>query len=120
MQGTGFNFNELAGGALEEALLYGLQEVMNNIDDPNTPAKASRKLVLTVTFKPNDSRTVSETELSVKTTLAPAKAITTTLLMERDGKGQMIASEMYGKDHNQGVLPLEDGVVVPIGQQAKR
>lgn len=118
MSETSFKFSELAGGAVEEALQHGLQEVMNNIDDPNTEAKKARKLTLTVSFKPNEQRNVSETEFAVKTSLVPAKGINTTLLMDRDEKGKMVASEMHGKDPNQGILPLadEDGVVVPIGK----
>ena len=109
MSNNSFTFSELAGGAVEEAL----QEVMNNIDDPNTEAKKARKLTLSVTFKPGENRVVAETEFQVKTTLVSPKGINTTLLMERDETGKMVASEMYGKDPNQQVL-FDDEKVVPM------
>jgi hypothetical protein len=109
-----FTFSELAGGAVEEALQHALNEVMENVNDPNTNAKKARKLTLTVTLKPAENRMVTDTEFFVKTVLVAPNGINTTLLMERNQDGKMVAREMYGIDPRQGLAWDGDGVVVPI------
>ena len=40
---------------------------------------------MTVTLSGNEQRTLSETSVQIKTTLAPAKAVETSILMDYDG-----------------------------------
>lgn len=110
----------MAGGGVEEKLQYALDEIAANIADPNTNAKKTRKVTMTLTFKPNEQRTISNLEIDVKTSPAPVVGITTTLMIDRDASGKAVASEIYGKDPNQGVIDFETGEVVDFrGRNAK-
>ena len=106
------SFATLAGGGVEEKLQYALKEVAANIADPNTDAKKARSITMKITIKPNESRQVSNAEINVTTSTAAPKGISTTLLIDRDEKGQAVVSEMYGKDPNQGVVDFETGEVI--------
>lgn len=83
----------LAGGAVEERFNDALQEVLENIQDPNTDAKKKRKITLTVTFEPKESRDFTGVDFQVKTTLQPAVPVQTGLIIGIDGKGHAVAAE---------------------------
>ena len=113
------SFSTLAGGGVEEKLQYALSEVAANIADPNTDAKKARKITMTLTLKPNENRMVAETSIEVKTSLAAPAGISTTLLIDRDEKGNAVAAEMYGKDPNQGAIDFETGEVIDIRRRSE-
>ena len=114
------SFSTLAGGGVEEKLQYALNEVAENIADPNTDAKKARKVTMTLTLKPNESRMVTNVDIDVKTSLAAPMGISTTLMIDRDNTGKIVASEMYGIDPKQGVIDYETGEVIDIrGRSAK-
>ena len=114
------SFATLAGGGVEEKLQFALSEVAANIADPNTDAKKARSITMKITIKPNESRQVANTEINVTTSLAAPKGISTTLLIDRDNTGKVVASEMYGNDPKQGVIDYETGEVIDIrGRSAK-
>jgi len=108
------SFSTLAGGGVEEKLQYALDEVAANIADPNTDAKKARKVTMTLTFKPNEQRTISNLDIDVKTSLVQPVGISTTLMIDRDEKGKMVVAEMYGKDPKQGVIDYETGEVINL------
>jgi len=108
------SFATLAGGGVEEKLQYALKEVAANIADPNTDAKKARSITMKITIKPNESRQVANAEINVTTSTAAPKGIATTLLIDRDEKGQAVASEMHGKDPKQGVINYETGEVINL------
>jgi hypothetical protein len=75
---------------------------------------------MTLTLKPNESRMVTNVDIDVKTSLAAPMGISTTLMIDRDNTGKIVASEMYGKDPKQGVIDYETGEVIDIrGRSAK-
>lgn len=77
-RGTNYiNPDMIADGAFTERLNAALLEVAENIQDPNTDAKAKRKINISLTFSPNKSRTVSNVVISVNTKLAPKNEIET-------------------------------------------
>ena len=47
---------EMGRGAIMERADYEMRAMIRNILDPNTSAKAARKLNITLTFKPGDDR----------------------------------------------------------------
>ncbi len=114
------SFATLAGGGVEEKLQYALNEVAENIADPNTDAKKARKVTMTLTLKPNEQRTIANLEVDVKTSLAAPMGISTTLMIDRDEKGNAVASEMYGKDPNQGTIDFETGEVVNLRERSAK
>jgi len=114
------SFTTLAGGGVEEKLQYALDEVAENIADPNTDAKKVRKVTMTLTLKPNEQRTIANLEVDVKTSLAAPVGISTTLMIDRDGEGKIVASEIYGKDPNQGAIDFETGDVIHIAERSAK
>lgn len=115
-----FSFTTLAGGGVEEKLQYALDEVAANIADPNTDAKKTRKVTMTLTLKPNEQRSIANLEVDVKTSLAAPVGISTTLMIDRDEKGKVVASEIYGKDPNQGTINFETGEVINFAERSAK
>jgi hypothetical protein len=113
------SFATLAGGGVEEKLQYALNEVAENIADPNTDAKKARKVTMTLTLKPNEQRTIANLEVDVKTSLAAPMGISTTLMIDRDNDGKIVASEIYGNDPDQGVIDFETGEVIDIRKRSE-
>lgn len=113
------NFATLAGGGVQEKLQYALSEVADNIADPNTDAKKTRKITMTLTMKPNEQRTIANLEVDVKTSLAAPVGISTTLMIDRDDQGRAIASEIYGSDPHQGTMDFdkETGEVIQMAER---
>jgi len=114
---SGFiSFNTLAGGAVEEKLQYALAEVAANIADPNTDAKKTRKVTMTLTIKPNEQRTIASLDIDVKTSLAAPKTISTAIMIDRDEKGKAVAAEIYGTDPRQGVIEFDESSTAADGK----
>ena len=67
----------LYGGGAVERLHGALQEALQNILDPNTPAKKSRKVKLELTIKPNEQRNMAEMLVTTSTTLCPPEPLET-------------------------------------------
>lgn len=70
---------EMKNGAFLEVTDLELTKVINNIRDVNTDPKKARKLTISVTLKPDDSRQNIAVGFDVKTTLAPVNSQVTML-----------------------------------------
>lgn len=90
------NLEKFAGGALSEKFNVAYREVLENIANPNTPHKTKRKLTLELTFVTDEERELSIVEIATKTKLAPSESVATRIIIDRDGKGGVVASE-YSK-----------------------
>jgi len=90
------DLEEFADGALTEKFNIAFKEVLENIADPNTPFKTKRKLTLDLTFETDEDRELSVVAIETKTKLAQPKGVATKIIIDRDGKGGIIANE-YGK-----------------------
>jgi len=88
------DLNNFAGGALSERFNLELQKVVENIADPNTEPTKVRKVTMTVTLKANENRDIAEVDITANPTLAPAKSVSSSLLIGVDGKGNVGASEL--------------------------
>ncbi len=101
MQGKEFlNINELAGGAVQEAISFALGEIFENIKDPNTQAEKARKLNITLELKPDETRQIIKMKTTCRTVLVPVNSITTQLLLDRAGN-KLVATELLKNDPNQ-------------------
>ena len=80
------NLETLANGAFCVQVNRAIQEVAENIQDPNTEASAARKITVTIGFKPNKDRNFVSTSVQAKTALAPALGTVTALSMGKDIK----------------------------------
>ena len=89
-----FNIQSFAGGAVAEQISAAIQRVYENIADPNTEPEKARKLTVELTFKPHKAdRTDVDVFAVVKTRLQPRAAITSRMIVEGDGQGNVRAAE---------------------------
>lgn len=87
------DLSQIGEGGLQEKVDKELEKVIVNILDPNTETKTARNLVITLTMKSDDTRQTVSTTMEVKSTLAPQKAIATTVLVGQDDN-QVYANEL--------------------------
>ena len=78
------DLEKFANGAFTAQVNRAIEEVTKNIQDPNTDAGATRKITVTIAFKPNQERNFIATGVQTKTTLAPALGAVTALSMGKD------------------------------------
>lgn len=89
------NLETFANGAFTAQVNRAMEEVTKNVQDPNTEAGATRKITVTIGFKPNQERNFVATGVQVKTTLAPALGAVTAISMGKDLKtGEVEAVEI--------------------------
>lgn len=98
------SLDSLCGGELAEKVAMALAQVGQNIMNPNTDAEKARKMTITFTFKPDDSRQVVSTSGEVKTALAPLHAAKTTLLVGQDLQTGRIEMSEYGNPEGRVVV----------------
>lgn len=97
----------LMDGAVNERFQNALAQVSDNINDPNTDAKATRCITLKIKFKPNEQRNVIQTLVSCDVALASAESLETTTIMEADNNGVLGLFELgAGLRHDQHTLPM--------------
>jgi hypothetical protein len=103
------NLETFAGGALAEQINTEIEKVVNNIYDPNTDAKRVRKLTLTLSFKPNQKRSVAEIDIQAKTTLAPFLPTQANIMIDKDlSTGKIVAAEIGSNIPGQIEMEIDD------------
>lgn len=89
------NLEQFANGEFTTQVNRALEQVTDNIQDPNTDAVATRKITVTITFKPNEPRNFVATGIVTKAALAPTKGTFTHIAMGRNLKtGELEAQEI--------------------------
>lgn len=63
----------VGGGVMGERFDEAMRQVLDNIADPTTPAEATRKVTLTVTVKPDETREAAEIHVDVTAKTASPK-----------------------------------------------
>lgn len=96
-------------GAIKERVDYDAARVVENILDPNTDAKAKRKITLTIDFLPSADRHIT-VHTGSKATLAPTAPVETSLGMMSDANGEMQLVELLPQVAGQMDM---DGSVAP-------
>jgi len=91
------NLEELVGGALQEKVNMAMQEVLNNMQDSNTPWKNKRQIVIKISFTQNEERDDTAVEVSVDTKTAPISPMTTRMMIGKDLESGEVYAEEYGK-----------------------
>lgn len=89
---TVLTLETLAEGAAGELFERALEQVFRNIRDPNTDAKATRKIVLEVAIKPKADRESFEYGVNVKTTVAPMKPVHHSAYLGQTQDGRLVAA----------------------------
>ncbi|MEK5480336.1 replication terminator protein [Paenibacillus sp. FSL R5-0407] len=110
----------LADGSISERFNQELQKVLINIADPNTEAKTTRKINISLTIKPNENREMAEVSISATSTLAPAKEVLTTIIMDRDNEGKPAAAELKSGQRGQTFIDNDGDVADDTGHKIKR
>jgi len=88
------------GGVVE---LFGgcLQEVMDNIKDPNTKAEGVREITLVFKFKPGKERNHTGMTYSAKTKLQPVEPVEIPLFVDKDrATKRAMGFELAAPDEN--------------------
>lgn len=87
---------EIAGGALQEKASQALDDVFANMQDPNTPWKNKREVVIKLKFTQNEDRNDAACEISVEKKLAQPKPVETRFSIGKDLKTGKVYAEEYG------------------------
>lgn len=118
MANINLNLSKLASGGVQEIFDMEIEKLLDNIQDPNTEADKPRKLTLTLTLVPDESRELIKLDSQIKLALAPTKSVTTNLISGTNINGEVEAQElksgmpgqMYMDD--EGSLRTDTGVPV--------
>ena len=104
------NLEQIADGALKESFNIAMKEVLENIKDPNTDYKVKRKLTLELTFVTSEDREISDVTIVPKTKLASRKGIVTRFIIDKDGNGNVVASEYKKQIPGQTYMKVDNEV----------
>lgn len=116
--GTKINLNTLAEGALLEKANMAMQQIFENIQDPNTEATKPRKLTMIVTLKPNEKRDLAPATIDVRTNLAPVKGVDTNFIIGEDSDG-ITGAEMKSSIPGQMFIDRDGDVADDLGHKVE-
>ena len=101
------NIEQFSNGELTQQINREMEAVARNIADPNTEAKTTRKITVTITLKPNEQRDFITTSITTKSTLAPTLGAVTALAVGKNLKtGEIEVGEIGNQIHGQ--MSMED------------
>lgn len=102
------NLEKLANGAFTAQVNRAIEEVTKNIQDPNTEPGATRKITVTIGFKPNQERNFVATGVQTKTTLAPALGAVTAFSMGKNITTGAVEAVEVNTGQIPGQMSIED------------
>lgn len=85
VESTSITLNTINSGAAKELFDEAFKKILENIADENTKAKATRSIMLKISVTPSDDRGQATTTVEVKTSLAPIKPHSGTMLFSFNG-----------------------------------
>jgi hypothetical protein len=102
----------LAGGAAPELFAREFGFLLENVQDPNTPAEKARTVTITVKVEPTEDRESGTISVEVKSKLAPPKpAVSMVYMGRRDGKAVAVGRDprqrgLFDGDGDPDVAPI--------------
>ena len=102
------DFEKFANGAFTAQVNRAIEEVTKNIQDHNTDPGATRKITVTIGFKPNQDRNFVATGVQTKTTLAPALGAVTAFSMGKDIRTGNVEAVEVNTGQIPGQMSMED------------
>ena len=102
------DLNNFAEGAMKEKFNQEFAKVLENIKDHNTKSDIKRKLIVELSFETDDNRELSTVTVTTKTKLADRVGIPTRVIIDRDGKGNIIASELKKQIQGQQHMKVDE------------
>jgi hypothetical protein len=115
--------DELAGGAVHEKFNREMKRVLANIMDPNTDPEKKRKITITLTIAGDENRMTTNVSVAAKSTLAPARDVSTKLVIGEDPRGNIVGQELksgiVGQTYmdDEGVLRDDTGGLIDLQQK---
>ena len=88
---------ELIGGALQEQFSKSFENIVENLQNPNTPFKNSREITIKLKFTQNEKRDDVKCAVQVTEKLASQTPMETAFAIGKDLKTGEIYAEEYGK-----------------------
>lgn len=88
------NILEMARGAIMERVDVEMDRVIENILDPNTPAKKKRSITLRIDLMPEENRGRVDMKVQCKSTLAPMVDVSTAMCITTGRKGELLLAEL--------------------------
>lgn len=101
------DIEKFSNGELTHQINRELEAVARNIADPNTEAKATRKITVTITMKPNEQRDFITTSITTKSALAQTLGAVTALSVGKNLKTHEIEMAEIG-NQIPGQMSMED------------
>lgn len=86
-----------------------LAEVLANIADENTSAKAKRDITIKIAIRPEEDRESATVEVSAKSSVAPVKPSKSFAVFSMDRNGKVSAYQTDPKQLNLGMEKQDDG-----------
>lgn len=105
--------NELTGGQLQEKFDHAFYNVMQNMQDVNTPYKDKRKITIDLVFEQNEARDNVMVDVKVSEKLAGQSPVATRLYVGKDLQTGEIKFEEYGSQLR-GQLTIDDTEEQPL------
>ena len=88
---------EIVGGALQEQFSKSFENIVENLQNPNTPYKNSREITIKLKFTQNERRDDVKCAVQVSEKLAPQTPMETAFAIGKDLRTGEIYAEEYGK-----------------------
>ena len=88
---------EMIGGALQEQFSKSFENIVENLQNPNTPYKNSREITIKLKFTQNEKRDDVKCAVQVSEKLAPQTPMETSFAIGKDLRTGEIYAEEYGK-----------------------
>lgn len=107
------SLSDLMDGGVEERFNAVLDEVWQNVFNPNTDPRKPREVVMRVKIIPNERRDSCDFRVDVNPKLAPYVGLSQTVMLNINADGQIIATERT--DQVPGQLDIE-GNEAPLPQ----
>lgn len=117
-----YDLNKMAGGALFQRFNESMEKVAENIADPNTKATATRKVTITLTFKPTEQRDIVSGTVDVKTTLAQPEGSGLAIIVGMDETGKVKSAEIQSNviDQDQQYIKMDGSLTSAIKELHKK
>lgn len=94
---------------MQENAQKALEDVIKNMQDPNTPWKNKREVTIKLKFTQNENRDDCSCEIAVDKKLAPVKPLGTKFAIGKDLRSGEVFAEEYGPGIK-GQMNLDDYV----------
>ncbi len=101
------NLEEIAGGALQEIAAQAIADVVENMQDPNTPWKPKRMVTIKLGFTQNEERNDATMQISVEKKTAAVKPVETKFSIGKNLRSGEVFMEEYGPQIR-GQMSLND------------